>query len=1085
MLLPVAAHGGPARTPPRFVGEPELDFSLPHPPAPVMPSGVAVDGGGNVFLCDGANERVLHFEASGAFGGEIRVVAGKRLLRPMSVHFDSDGHLWIADAGCGCVYVCQSDGENGQVLSPVIETRTTQLDLTDAVPAENGQAVWCVDNDGHSVLRVDVATGQAVRFGQRGAAAGQLDYPFMLAITRNGDVLVTDVLNGRVAVFDAAGRWVRSLGSYGVSPGQFYHPKGIAIDAGGQVWVSDAVLGVVQVFGADGGFLGVLRTSDGRPFRFDEPAGLAFDSAGQLYVVESAAGRVRRIRVRTDLGAPAEPPPPVTLVSPQPRECTACHLEWMWPLIEGRGTELIDVPDNPPEHPAVSRAAACRRCHDGTVADSRRRVWVEHGHQEGLALPADMPKPPHLPFPDGRLACRTCHSAHTRGGSGNALKDAVFLRVERDPGELCAACHPGLEAGTAAGMHPMGSPTSATSGSAPRRDAGEQPDVVTCLGCHVAHGPRQTHLLTSNPHTNEGCLTCHADLSAAGTPKGKHAHTGEPLLAPAQRAVVSKWGTASGLRGELLCRTCHRAHHAPFPEHLLAFDPTSDACAGCHPAQNTVTGTPHDLRRLRNAVAATGGNPCGGCHRAHGDARPARPTEWDPHGQCSACHGAGDMPTARGLGPANHSQAECTACHDPHGAQYAHFMRARPEQVCLQCHAASGRLADGPHDLRRAPDRWPSASVATQDLCLSCHRPHGMDAPHLWRAQPAVGAELPDAICLACHRDATPGTDSAKALIHPQARRPGDILPAATTSAAVEHLYCGTCHDPHQSAPALWRLANGQEPQQLCLRCHEAAANIDMIGHGAAFLAAAGFRAETCQPCHRVHGNRAAVDGTGLWSRDLCEAAASSPERGRNDDRCRCCHRDGGPAPLPPAAAHPTVEMYNPERPGTPNHLPLFHGEDVVDPRGEVRCQTCHLTHGRPEPLPLPEGLEVRSARELRARRWHIRPFVAPNVCTTCHGADALRRFMYFHDPVRRAGAVDGGPATRPGAAASDNRLAQEAHRRGLAIGSKNDPAQAAAPKPFFDFAVSESCFAGGWCEAWQRFPRGQTGARHRVHGHV
>jgi len=133
----------------------------------------------------------------------------------------------------------------------------------------------------------------------------------------------------------------------------------------------------------------------------------------------------------------------------------------------------------------------------------------------------------------------------------------------------------------------------------------------------------------------------------------------------------------------------------------------------------------------------------------------------------------------------------------------------------------------------------------------------------------------------------------------------------------------------------------------------------------------------------------------------------------------------------------------------------------------------------------LPDGLEVRNSRELRARRWHMRPFVTPNVCTTCHGADALRRFMYFHDPVRRAGAVDGGPATRPGAAASDNRLAQEAHRRGLAIGSKNDPAQAAAPKPFFDFAVSESCFAGGWCEAWQRFPRGQTGARHRVHGHV
>jgi len=48
--------------------------------------------------------------------------------------------------------------------------------------------------------------------------------------------------------------------------------------------------------------------------------------------------------------------------------------------------------------------------------------------------------------------------------------------------------------------------------------------------------------------------------------------------------------------------------------------------------------------------------------------------------------------------------------------------------------------------------------------------------------------------------------------------------------------------------------------------------------------------------------------------------------------------------------------------------------------------------------------------------------------------------------------------------------LAREAHARGLAVGLKNDPQQARELEPSFDFAISESCFAGGWCGLWQPF---------------
>lgn len=42
--------------------------------------------------------------------------------------------------------------------------------------------------------------------------------------------------------------------------------------------------------------------------------------------------------------------------------------------------------------------------------------------------------------------------------------------------------------------------------------------------------------------------------------------------------------------------------------------------------------------------------------------------------------------------------------------------------------------------------------------------------------------------------------------------------------------------------------------------------------------------------------------------------------------------------------------------------------------------------------------------------------------------------------------------------------LADEAHQRGLSIGLKNDPDQAAELEPYFDWAMTEDCFEERWC---------------------
>ena len=48
--------------------------------------------------------------------------------------------------------------------------------------------------------------------------------------------------------------------------------------------------------------------------------------------------------------------------------------------------------------------------------------------------------------------------------------------------------------------------------------------------------------------------------------------------------------------------------------------------------------------------------------------------------------------------------------------------------------------------------------------------------------------------------------------------------------------------------------------------------------------------------------------------------------------------------------------------------------------------------------------------------------------------------------------------------------LANEAHARGLSIGLKNDSDQVAGLFPYFDWALTEDCFAEGWCEEFLPF---------------
>jgi predicted CXXCH cytochrome family protein len=370
------------------------------------------------------------------------------------------------------------------------------------------------------------------------------------------------------------------------------------------------------------------------------------------------------------------------------------------------------------------------------------------------------------------------------------------------------------------------------------------------------------------------------------------------------------------------------------------------------------------------------------------------------------------------------NEVTCLVCHRAHGADQQALLEVPgpPANLCRPCHPSQEAVRAGPHDLAKDPRAWPAASAATGDVCLACHRIHGTGQMGGFRMGLARGSPSTNAPCLPCHPGAAPGAEGEMSLVHPglvaAASPVAAGLPVTAAGPGQVTVGCGTCHDPHASGAGqetgalLLRAPAGGTPDGLCLACHKEAAGIHATDHGPLKLKTAGFEAVTgCRPCHLVHADERAIVRPLLWSAPLAAQATWSPLDLAADRYCVCCHRGRGPAAVPPVSTHPTVLMFNVTGPDQRGFLPLFGPADQVSPFGSLSCRTCHLAHGRGSPTALRLEAEAPGAAATQAGLWYLRTFTHESLCVNCHGVEALRRFLFFHDLQRRKGGMWFDPA--------------------------------------------------------------------------
>lgn len=1018
LFAPVALFAG-------IVAAPIETFEVEDGRQPLrLPTAIATNHN-DVYVLDGAHNRIVIFDSAGGVAGELRGLGGETFNQPVGLRVTADGRIWVCDGPNHRVLVGTRDGVLERTIDVPPGDDNRPADPTDIAVVADGTAAWIVDNENHRLMLFDFARESWTAVGRLGAALGQFEYPWQVAVLPKGDIVVSDVINARAQLLNARGEAILGIASFGVESGQLFRPSGVAISPAGEIWIADSVIGVVQVFRNDATFVDVLRGDDGQPLRLDGPLGIAFDDAGAFFVVETRANRVRKFSIQSAPQNAVEmqrPPRALPQTGQQSKACTLCHIDWLAPFSEGRDSSLMPRPNTSRDDPVVARADMCISCHDGTVSDSRLRVWDQHGHQTGIKPPDSITVPPHLPLVNGTLACRTCHSAHGSDAPQGDFRRAMLLRVPNQASELCMSCHVDKTRGPRFGTHPTGGmpwpvPEKLIEAGA---KVGPNPRELTCQVCHTPHGAKNDHLLVLGTSSNQLCVNCHDQIRPGMFRDGAHAE--HPLTAQVnaeQAAAVHKLGTKLGPNDRLICLSCHKLHHGHGERFLLADDLTDgQMCLQCHSQRREMFGSPHDLRksfpdeRNRLGLTPTEGGPCSSCHLFHRFARQPAPAPGDANGQCTTCHQAGQCAEKKKLGDVNHPSMFCTDCHNPHETRYGKFLKAEPVDLCVSCHIDQSTVIGGPHDAVMARDAWCQPGQAPIGPCLGCHRPHGDGESGLFRVTPAAGLNRSDGACVACHPSTDPARQAALALLHPTA--PGQLavasgLPLVAHGEDAAAIGCKTCHNPHSgwgSNEKLLRVGSA-DTEMLCTSCHSDKKSIVSTAHSAAAMAAHRMDSGACRPCHSVHGDATLVSADKLWPAEIRGHGPTLHNDGKtvqsDDAYCTGCHRTGGAAPTPRIATHPNVKMLG--LVATGNGLPLFDAEGRADAQGLVTCRTCHTPHGHDDGEALTANTDVSI---VSARRTQLRAFEPPNTCTNCHGTEALWRFLYFHDPSRRAGPVLG-----------------------------------------------------------------------------
>lgn len=171
------------------------------------PAGVTVDAEGNLYIADTGNNRIVYIPYNGSWNVAEASVIGSDLTTPLATAVDSSGNVYVADSGSGQVYRLEAP-----ISSGIQQLVAVGYSNPSALAADASGSLFVVDQGAQTVLRIPYTSGAldpnaAIEVGF-GIAA-----PYGLALDPSGNLIVTDSTHAaayavnRTSITEAFGDW--------------------------------------------------------------------------------------------------------------------------------------------------------------------------------------------------------------------------------------------------------------------------------------------------------------------------------------------------------------------------------------------------------------------------------------------------------------------------------------------------------------------------------------------------------------------------------------------------------------------------------------------------------------------------------------------------------------------------------------------------------------------------------------------------------------------------------------------------------------------------------------------------------------
>jgi len=300
------------------------------------PGGVAVDDAGNVYIADSGNNTIRRITP----GGEVTTIAGTagvsgsadgvgaaaQFYLPSGVALDGVGNIYVSDGFNDTIRKITPNGEVSTLAgTPGVEGSAdgvgaaAQFGYLTGLALDSAGNIYVAD-DGNRTIRKITPSGMVTTLagtpGVDGSADGvgaaaQFNFPVGVAVDNAGNVYVTDWQNCTIRKITPAGlvttfAGMAALGGFADGTGtaaEFFLPAGVAIDSAGTAYVADqgnnarrkvTPYGVVTTL-AGGNFLSGSADGTGSAAQFNNPNAVAVDNTGNIYVADRGNGTIRKV----------------------------------------------------------------------------------------------------------------------------------------------------------------------------------------------------------------------------------------------------------------------------------------------------------------------------------------------------------------------------------------------------------------------------------------------------------------------------------------------------------------------------------------------------------------------------------------------------------------------------------------------------------------------------------------------------------------------------------------------------------------------------------------------------------------------